>query len=123
MNAAFRALLEVAALAALAIWGRSLGYGLAGLVAPPAFAAVAWSVFTVPGDPSRGDGGRVAVPGWVRLLLEIAVFGLAVLALLDLGLPRPAAGLAAATALHYVLSRARVGWLLRGGTGAGGVDD
>ena len=40
----------------------------------PAIAAAAWVTFAVPGDPSRSGRAPVPVPGWVRLLLELAVF-------------------------------------------------
>ena len=106
-----RFVLEFGALAALALWGKSLGAGLLGTVAAPAAAVLAWSTLTVPGDPSRGDRGSVRVPGWVRLALEAAVFSLAVGALVELGWPRWAVGLGAGVVLHYASSWRRLRWL------------
>jgi hypothetical protein len=47
----------------------------------PLLAATAWGVFNVKGDPSRSGKAPVPVPGIVRLLLELAFFGSATLAL------------------------------------------
>jgi hypothetical protein len=117
VNLGLRFLLELAALAALAIWGRAQAFGPAGLlcmIGAPGIVVAVWSTFTVPGDPSRGDGGLVAVPGWLRLLLELTVFTLSAVALYDLGRADLAAALAAATLMHYGLSYRRLHWLLRG---------
>lgn len=110
-----RFLLELAALAALALWGRSQASGTIGLIcmiAGPAMVVGLWSTFTVSGDPSRGDKGSVSVSGWLRLSLELTVFLLSILALYDLGRPDFAAALGAVTLVHYLLSHQRVRWLL-----------
>ncbi len=117
VNLGLRFLLELAALASLALWGRAQAPGSAGLlwmIGAPGIVIAAWSTFTVPGDPSRPDRGAVTVPGWLRLLLELAVFILSALALRDLGRTDLAAALVAVTLLHYGLSYQRLLWLLRG---------
>lgn len=112
-----RFLLELSTLTALALWGRNQAAGPGGLlwmIGIPATIVAAWSTFTVPGDPGRSDRGTVAIPGWLRLLLELAVFVLSALALRDLARSDLAAAFVAATMLHYGLSYQRLLWLLRG---------
>jgi hypothetical protein len=85
-NLALRFVLELCALAALVYWGFhasqaalvkvALGIGL------PFLAAAAWGTFRVPDDPGRAP---VAVPGKVRLLLELAFWGCATAALAAAG--------------------------------------
>lgn len=117
LNLAFRFLLEIVALLALAFWGWTQHTGLlrvllaAGL---PVLAAVLWATFRVPGDSSASGGAPVAVPGWLRLLLELALFVGAVWALHDAGATTAALVLGLAVLLHYALSYDRVLWLLRG---------
>ena len=115
LNLAVRLVLEIAALVAIGYWGFDqhsgvwqflLGLGL------PLLAATAWGTFAVPGDPSRSGSAPVPVPGAVRLLLELALFGLASWALYDAGHPLLGAILASITVAHYVLSYDRVAWLL-----------
>lgn len=83
-------------------------YGLAGLFVLAA--AAAWGVFRMP-----GDGGRplVSISGRVRFALELAIFALAVGALISLGDYGVAAAIAAAVIVHYSLSYDRVGRMLR----------
>jgi hypothetical protein len=116
LNLALRFLPEVAALVAIGFWGFSqhadiwrFVIGLGG----PLVAAVLWGTFAVPNDPSRPGKAPVPVPRVVRLLLELAFFGLAAWALYDAGKPILALVLAAVTAVRYVLSYDRVIWLVR----------
>jgi hypothetical protein len=72
-------------LAALIYWGFHNSVGLMKIVLGvmmPLLAAVAWGTFRVPNDPGNAP---VAVRGPVRLLLEAAFFGLAVVALSSAG--------------------------------------
>jgi hypothetical protein len=93
-------LAELAALAALAVWGWSLGdstgWRVVLAVAAPAVAAVLWGVFAAPRAPVR-------VPA-LTLLVKVVVFGAAVLALLSTGHPVLAVALAAAALLSSLLS-------------------
>lgn len=111
---ATRFLLELALLAALAVAGWRLGadgWRYVAAFALPAVAATLWGVFRVPND---GGPPTVQVPGTVRLLLEIFLFGAAVAALYVAGLQGWALALGGVTLLHYLLSWDRVAWLLRG---------
>ena len=97
-NLALRFLLELCALAALCYWGFKTGTGtisrvLLGIGAP-LVAAVLWGTIVAPGAP-------VSVPGALRLLVELAVFGSAAAALYSAGRP----GLAWALGLAYVINR------------------
>ena len=78
---AFRFLLELIAFGSIGLAGWKLGDGgiTGGIVAVIAViaAAAARGTLTVPEDPSRNPNAVVAVPGWLRLAVELAVFGLA----------------------------------------------
>ena len=93
-------LAELAALAALAAWGWSTGgttpTRLLLAVGVPTVAALLWGLFAAP--QAVVDAPAVAV------LVKVAVFGGAALALLAIGRPAFAAGLAAAAILSSVLS-------------------
>ncbi len=81
-------------------------------VAAPAAAAVAWGTFAVKGDPSRSGKAPVEVPGWLRLAIEVAVFGTGTVLLalrhhwIWFGL------LAAGLVVHHAGTTARLTWLL-----------
>lgn len=116
LNLALRFLLELSALFALGRWGyHSAAGALRYLFAlgVPLCAASAWGVFAVPGDPSRSGQAPVAVPGVVRLLLELAFFGFASWALARTDQARLGWTFAAVVLLHYALSYDRLTWLLR----------
>jgi hypothetical protein len=75
--------------------------------------AAIWGVFAVPNDPSRSGKTVVVTPGFVRLLVELSLFGV-VTAWLVIGEGYiPAAVLGGATVVHYVSWPARIRWLLR----------
>ena len=95
-----RFLLELCALAALGYWGWQIGNTLllkvvAGIGAPLA-AAVVWGLFVSP-------KASLAVPGAVRLIIEVAFFALAVLSLFAAGQTSLALTLAAGYVLHRIL--------------------
>ena len=116
LNLAIRSLIEIGALVAIGYWGFSehtglwrflLGIGL------PIIAAIAWGTFAVPGDPSRSGKAPVPVPGGLRLVLELSLFGLAAWALHSADRPLLALILAGLTVAHYAISYDRAAWLLR----------
>ncbi|MGD8791110.1 MAG: YrdB family protein [Anaerolineae bacterium] len=116
LNLAVRFLLEIAALVAIGYWGFyehtgmlkfALGIGL------PLFAAAVWATFRVPGDRSASGNAPVAVPGLVRLLLELALFALAAWALYDAGRTVLALLLSSVTMVHYIVSYDRIAWLVQ----------
>ncbi|HEU5107312.1 MAG TPA: DUF2568 domain-containing protein [Micromonosporaceae bacterium] len=115
-NLVLRFLLELAALAGLAFAGWQLADGALSVVLAvvlPLAAAVAWGVFAVPGDPSRGGAAPVPVPGAVRLALELLVLGGGAVAVGVAGAPVLAAVLGALIVLHLAFSGGRLRWLLR----------
>ena len=120
LNLAVRFLLEIAALVALGYWGFDQHSGIWRFVLGlgiPVLAAIAWGTFAVPGDRSRSGMAPVPVPGAVRLLLELVLFGFAAWALYDAGRPVLALVLAGVTLTHYALSYDRIAWLIgQGGT-------
>ena len=113
-NLALRFLLELAALVGLGFLGYLMSFGWPRFLlaaALPVVAAAIWGTFAVPDDPSRSGTAPVPVAGWIRLMIEAAVFGLGI------------AGLATASefvalpvltlvVIHYLLSVDRVRWLL-----------
>jgi hypothetical protein len=98
-NPALKALLELAALAAFAIWGTSVdGMGVALLlgVGIPVVVGVLWSRFAAPKSPRR-------LPIQVRVPFELGVFALAALSLFAAGHRSLAIAVSAALAVNAVL--------------------
>ncbi len=114
-NLALRFVLEMIALVSVGIFGYHFFEGglgvLAAILLPLAF-AITWGVFAVRGDPSRSGKTVANTPGPVRLVLELLLFGLAVIALLLLGYKLPGLVFGIAILIHYALSLDRVKWLL-----------
>ena len=114
-NLAFRFVLEVSALGVMGWWGYQQSesawrWPLA--ISVPLAAAAMWTIFAVPGDPSRGGDGLVHVPGLIRLGLECGVFGFAIWTLNALGQTPFAIAYGVAVVVHYALSYERIAWLL-----------
>lgn len=115
INLAVRFALELVALYAFGRWGWSRGEGamrLALAIGLPLLAATLWGVFRVPGDASASGRAIVAVPGWLRLLLELAFFSFATFCFFDSGLGNAGWVFGAVSLLHYIVSYDRVFWLL-----------
>jgi hypothetical protein len=118
INLAVRFILELAALAALAYWGWTQHTGVLRYlltVGLPVLGAVLWGVFAVPGDRSRSGDAPVPVPGILRLLLELLLFGFAAWCLYDAGLVLLANIFGIIVLVHYIISYDRIIWLLRKG--------
>ena len=114
-NLALRFALEVGALVSLghAAWQSSGDAARwVAVVAVPVAAAAIWGVFNVVGDPSRSGEAPVEVPGWVRLVIEVAVLGGGAVALAVAGRSLLAVGFVLLVGLHYAVSRRRIEWLL-----------
>ena len=116
INLAVRFILELIALLILGVWGWNqseswfrfiLALGI------PILAAVVWGTFAVPDDPSRSGAAPIAVPGIVRLVIELAFFVFATWALYDLGYTGFSLGLGIIVVVHYVISYDRILWLIR----------
>jgi len=116
VNLAVRFILEIAGFRALGLWGWNAASGLSGValaLALPILAAVLWGTFAVPDDPSRSGRAPIPVPGIVRLALELIIFVLATVALLDIGQTTVGWTLGALVLIHYLASYDRVVWLVR----------
>jgi hypothetical protein len=104
INLGLRFLLELAAWAAMGYWGWTQHTGIARwlwVIGLPLVAMTVWGVFRVPTESGQGV---VAVPGIVRLLIEIVEFGGAVWLLFAAGRPQLAAIFGGLLILHYAAS-------------------
>jgi hypothetical protein len=113
INLAVRFLLEIAMLIILACWGWHLTITWMHVVyaiAFPLIAAVLWGVFRIPNDPKPAP---VAIPGILRLLLELGLFSLATWGLFSLRYIQTAYVMAGVIVLHYVVSYDRTWAMLR----------
>jgi hypothetical protein len=116
INLAVRFLLELIALAIFGYRGWALGEGSVRyiwMLTLPIIAAALWGIFRVPGDPSSSGEAPVRIPGWLRLVLELAIFSAATWALASLGSMNLAAIFGGLVGVHYLLSWDRIAWLLR----------
>lgn len=116
LNLGLRFILEMTALFAFSFWGWKQHDGwlrvlLAILL--PLFIAIIWGVFAVPNDPSRSGKTVVVTPGWIRLIIELSIFGFSIWAFSDLGYFAVAYILSGLIVVHYLFSLSRVKWLLR----------
>lgn len=114
-SAAYRFLLEMAALIAWGVVGwRAIGgparYVLAALL--PIGAAILWGTFRVPDDESASGDAPIPVTGRARLVLELALLLGAGLAAAAVWRPVVGAVLAALVVVHYATTPRRVRWLL-----------
>ncbi|GAP13917.1 hypothetical protein LARV_01676 [Longilinea arvoryzae] len=104
--------LELCAFGALGVWGFQTGengLGRAALgIGVPLAAAVLWGVFRVPNDPGPAT---VAVPGWLRLILELGILGLSVWAVFRMHQNGLAFAFAVAILIDYLLMIKRILWL------------
>ena len=115
INLAIRFLLELSALLTMGVWGWRQSEGWFRFVLAlgiPIIVAVVWGTFAVPNDPSRSGAAPIAVPGILRLAIELVVFALAIWALYDLGYTRLSWILGIIVAIHYITSYDRVLWLI-----------
>jgi len=113
INLAIRFLLEIAMLIALGLWGWHLDAGwlrYAAMIVVPLLAATLWGVFRIQNDPKPAP---VEIPGTARLLLEWALFGLAILALFNTGHFLAGIVMGIVVKLHYIFSYDRTWAMLR----------
>jgi hypothetical protein len=90
LSLALKFVVELAAFAAFAYWGASAGSGATAVllaIAAPGVAIALWALFAAPRSERR-------LPTAARVPFELAVFGLAVVALLAAGAPVAAVVLA-----------------------------
>lgn len=116
INLALRFILEIVALVSVGYWGFKLqdnrtkyllGIGL------PILLAVIWGTFAVPDDPSRSGQTVIATPGFLRLILELAIFGLGVWAFYKSDLTFISFVFLGIVLTHYIISYDRIIWLLK----------
>lgn len=113
LNLALHFALEILALIGMGYWGWVMHEGILGLVmmiGVPLFAAAIWGIFRVNGDPKKAP---VEIRGWMRLLLEVAFFGSAVLLLFFAKQSTIAIIFALVVVVHYTTTYDRILWLLR----------
>ncbi len=115
VQSGLRFLIEVAALVS---WG-IVGWHLAGAplgwlcsIALPVAGAAMWATLRVPGDASADGGAPIAVPGPVRLLLEVGLLLGAAIAVGAVGQPSAGIALATAFAVHSAATTSRIRWLI-----------
>lgn len=116
LNLALRFVLELTALYAVGFWGWAHFDGVLRILSAiglPLLAASLWGTFRVPGDASANGRAPVAVPGWLRLLLELGLFTFAAWGLQDAGAVTAALLFGGVSLLHYLISYDRVLWLLK----------
>lgn len=113
INLGVRFILEILALVSMGYWGWAQGSGVLRIIwaiAIPVIAAALWGVFRVPNDPGQAP---VAIPGLVRLALEIAFFGFATWALYTSFSTRVGWVFGLIVLVHYAISYDRILWLLK----------
>jgi hypothetical protein len=113
-NLTVRFILELCGLAALAYGGFTVGQGTVmklalGLGLPLMFGFV-WGRYRVPNDPGPAT---VAISGRLRLLIEVATWAAAAIALLAAGQPTLALIFALAVMINNVMMAKRLTWLMR----------
>jgi uncharacterized protein DUF2568 len=116
INLAIRFLLELSALLAMGVWGWQRSEGSLRFVLAlgiPLIAATLWGAFAVPHDPSRSGTAPIAVPGMLRLALELAIFAFATWALYDIGVIKLSWTLGIVVTIHYLASYDRILWLIK----------
>jgi hypothetical protein len=115
LNLAIRFLLEVTALAGAGMWGWKQSdswfrFIMASVI--PLLLATVWGLFAVPDDPSRSGKAPITIPGLVRLILELAIFGFSTWSLYDLGYIPFSITFGVVVVTHYAISYDRIIWLL-----------
>ena len=116
LNLVLRFLLEVTALVSIGYWGWHQFSGTLSFVVAflfPVLAAVVWGVFAVRNDPTRSGKTVINTPGYLRLVLELAVFGFGSWGLYDSGVKDFSVILLLLVVVHYAISYDRVFWLLK----------
>ena len=109
--------MEIVAFGGLAWWGWSIADGgVAGIVLAALFfvvAALLWGLFAVPNDPSRRPDPFIAVPGWIRLVIELGIFGFAAYGIWVSGARWLSETLLTFVGVTYIVTYDRAFWLLK----------
>ncbi len=113
---AVRFLLELTALAGFGYWGWHATSGAlrwGALLAVPLLAAVLWTVFATPGDPSRSGDTVVRTPGALRFLLELLVLFGSAIAVYSAGAQTAGTVFFTVLVVYHLVAYDRVVWLFR----------
>ena len=113
LNLAIRFLLEIVMLIILSYWGWHLTLTwlrYLAAIGSPLIAAALWGIFRIQNDPKPAP---VEIPGSVRLLLELGLFGWAIWALFALGYAQWGQIMGIVVLLHYLVSYDRTWAMLR----------
>jgi len=113
INLGLRFLIELAAIISFGIWGWQKGEGWVRFVLAfgiPILAAILWGTFRVPSDPGKAP---IAIPGILRLILELAIFVFAAWALYDSNFVTAAWLFGIIVSLHYISSYDRILWITK----------
>lgn len=116
LNSVIRFLLEFVGILSFAKWGyhqSETGIRILLAILLPLLFALLWGVFAVRNDPSRSGKTVVSTPGWVRLVLELVLFGTAAWMQINLGYPLIGWIFGGVVLVHYILSWDRIAWLLK----------
>ena len=114
-NLILRFLLEIIALISLGIWGWNQSeswFRFVLAIGIPSIIAVIWGTFAVPNDPSRSGSAPVITAGFIRLIIEFGIFGLAIWSLNDMEWHRISLIFGLVVLAHYIISYDRMLWLL-----------
>jgi hypothetical protein len=109
--------MEIVAFGGLVWWGWSIGDGGGvGFALGAVFfvvAALLWGVFAVPDDPSRNPDPPIGVPGWLRLIIELGIFGVAAFGIWVSGARWLSETLLTLVGVTYIVTYDRALWLLK----------
>ncbi len=111
LNGALRFLLELAGLLSVGLWGLQRGNLLWGAAAIAVFILI-WTLFNVPGDPSRSGKAPIPIPGLLRLFIELILFTWAMWSLGSLGLISYSRYFGILLIIHYLAYWRRIVWLV-----------
>lgn len=115
LNLAIRFLLELMALGSVGLWGWKqfdTWFRFIPAFGIPIALALIWGIFTVPDDPSRSGSAPVVTPGYIKLIIELVIFGFAAWTIKDMGWLRWSIIWSSIVFIHYIISYDRVVWLL-----------
>ena len=115
INLAVRFILELCSLASVGIWGwRQTDEWLKFVFAFgfPIILATIWGVFAVPNDPSRSGNAPIPTAGFTRLIIELAIFVIAIWSLYNMEFINLSIVFGAVVLIHYIFSYDRIAWLL-----------
>lgn len=116
LNLLLRFLLEIVTLFSIGMfaWTYFNGFARYALVLIlPVLVMIIWTVFAVPGDPSRGGDGIVVVSGTVRLIIEFLALSVGFISIYFCGFRSFSIIFLLLTILHYITTLERIRWLLK----------